>query len=394
MYALSAIPQLSELPQLMPQLAGALGCNRAEEKAQIRANNDYEAICTWLNEYKERKKTTFRNYQKEAERLLLWGILQKKKAFSSLDRDDMEDYFQFLANPQPREFWCAPKGGRAKRRGGENWKPFEKGLGSSAITTAISILNSLFNYLVIAGYLKNNPLLLLRNKTNRANNIAQRKITIIERILETDEWHAILDVLENLPEKENKERLYKIRLKLLVYMLYFLGIRISELEQSTWQSFRKINEQWWFFVKGKGGKLGKIPVNDELLETIEQYRAQNKMTELSLAENNEENQIPVLTSWTTGRALTSRFMNKLLKDLALKAADKFKNQPQKAEKMGKFSAHWLRHLSASMQDRFGVAFKHIRENHRHSNDDTTRLYVHADDNERYLDMQKLRLRIE
>ena len=62
------------------------------------------------------------------------------------------------------------------------------------------------------------------------------------------------------------------------------------------------------------------------------------------------------------------------------------------QKLKKFSAHWLRNLSASMQDRAGIEFKHIRANHRHENDETTRKYVHSIDRERHDDMQKLKLR--
>jgi hypothetical protein len=71
----------------------------------------------------------------------------------------------------------------------------------------------------------------------------------------------------------------------------------------------------------------------------------------------------------------------------------FYDQPDIVKKLKKFSAHWLRHLSASMQDRSGIAFKHIRANHRHENDETTRRYVHALDLDRHQDMQKLALRI-
>jgi len=47
-----------------------------------------------------------------------------------------------------------------------------------------------------------------------------------------------------------------------------------------------------------------------------------------------------------------------------------------------------------MQDRAGIQFKHIRANHRHENDETTRRYVHAIDNERHKEMKKLKLRTE
>jgi len=41
-----------------------------------------------------------------------------------------------------------------------------------------------------------------------------------------------------------------------------------------------------------------------------------------------------------------------------------------------------------MQDRAGIPFAHIRSNLRHENDETTRIYVHADDGERVNSMNK------
>jgi len=100
---------------------------------------------------------------------------------------------------------------------------------------------------------------------------------------------------------------------------------------------------------------------------------------------------PLIASFTTGESITPRQINKLLKELALKTAYKFKGDIDKVNKLKKFSAHWLRHLSASMQDRAGVQFKHIRANHRHENDEITRKYVHAFDSERYEEMQRLKI---
>ena len=44
-----------------------------------------------------------------------------------------------------------------------------------------------------------------------------------------------------------------------------------------------------------------------------------------------------------------------------------------------------------MQDRAGIKFGHIRANLRHENDETTRIYVHAEDIERFEAIQKLGL---
>jgi len=389
------IPTIDQIPAMdqYKLLDGSLGENRLDpKKCQIRAHNDYEAIQCWLMQYKK-SQGTFRAYQKESERLLLWCVIKHKKPLSSLDVHDLESYIYFVSNPEPKSFWCAVKGGYGKKRGTPGWRPFEKGLGLSARTTAISILNSLFNYLVKSRYLDFNPFSILNIETGYQNDTELRKMEIQERLLEQDEWSALLNTIEEMPDHDVAKRKEKLRLKLIVHMLYFLGIRISELEKSTWKDFREIDGKWWFLVKGKGGKVGKIPVNSPLLNTIRLFRVTHQYSALPNINDTDNQETPVICGLNKAEALGARHMNKLLKALSLKAADKFKNQPKKQEKLKKFSAHWLRHLSATMQDKAGIAFKHIKENHRHANDDTTRIYIHAYDKERHEDMEKLQLLI-
>jgi site-specific recombinase XerD len=389
--SLKILPQLNQLYNLMSisNLDGSSGSNRyTEKKPQIRAQNDYEAIQCWLNEYKH-KETTFRTYQKEVERFLLWCIYQEKTALSSMDRDNLEDYINFLNNPSPKEVWCSAKGGRGHKRGSLNWRPFTGPLSTSAKMTALSVIDSLFSYLVDARYLSFNPLSLIKKRKLLNARVQDNTFKIQERILEIDEWHALLDTLDNLPDAEDNEKNEKERLRLLVSLLYFLGLRINELASHTWNSFRKSDDLWWFFVFGKGDKLAKIPVNNELLRIIISYRAFLNKSPLPTTDDTS----PLIVSLDRKNAITARQMNKLLKKLAIQAANKFIYQPEKKKKLKKFSAHWLRHLSASMQDHVGISFKHVRSNLRHENDDTTRLYVHAIDEERHCDMQKLKLRI-
>lgn len=385
--AMLTLPSLEQLPHLLAQhLNGEHGVNREiHHRCQIHAKNDYEAMQCWLNEYCH-KPTTFRTYQKEAERFLLWAVVQQQKALSSLDRDDLESYLQFLDDPQPKERWCAQKTGRGCRRGDLAWRPFTGGLSESAKRTAISSIDSLLHYLVDARYLSFNPLSLMRKRCTKPMQISE--LTLHERMLTIDEWHTMLDTLENFPGFTTKEKNEKARLTFLVKILYFLGLRINELATHTWNAFRKVDDVWWFYVMGKGDKVGRIPVNDELLRAIITYRAHLKKSPYPTIDDTTS----LIASFKTGEAITARQINKLLKKLALETAKKFSTEPDKAKKLRKFSAHWLRHLSASMQDRAGIAFKHIRANHRHENDETTRRYVHAIDQERHQDMQKLKLK--
>jgi len=121
--------------------------------------NDLEAIQTWLSEFANSPQT-LRTYRKEAERLLLWSLIERCTAFSNLTRDDLRDYQAFMSDPQPAERWCAPR----RSRQHPNWRPFEAPLTEQSVAQAITIINALFNYLVEAGYLAGNPLGLMRRR--------------------------------------------------------------------------------------------------------------------------------------------------------------------------------------------------------------------------------------
>jgi integrase len=374
------------LQNSLKHLNGETGSNRCRTRTcQISANNDWEAVCCWLSEY-QAKISTYRAYQKESERLLLWCLIEKKKALSSLARQDFEEYVHFLSNPLPSHVWCGPKGSKANQRHASSWRPFVGPLSASAKMTALTILDSLFQYLVAASYLEFNPLTLMRRKARRQQRQQAQSIKIHERILEDKDWKLLLNTLQNLPESNGRERDEKARLRFLVAILFLLGLRINELETHCWSAFRQIQGNWWFFVVGKGDKPGKIPVNPELLDEVIRFRQHLNLPELP----SPKEAIPLIPSWHHQHSLGSRQMGYLLKKLAIKAAMSIEDDSIRASKLKCFSPHWLRHLSASMQDRVGIHFGHIKANHRHESDATTRRYVHAIDQDRHDDMKKLK----
>lgn len=72
--------------------------------------------------------------------------------------------------------------------------------------------------------------------------------------------------------------------KLLLLMLYSLGLRISELENLKLQD---IGSEWVKVVHGKGGKDRMIPLLPEVFELIEKYRLEN-CSKLYLFEEKEK----------------------------------------------------------------------------------------------------------
>jgi len=73
--------------------------NKESGTTLIDAKHDGQAISTFLREYKDSPKT-LRSYAKEIERLLLWCIHVAKINISSLRRDHLLNYQEFLNNPQ------------------------------------------------------------------------------------------------------------------------------------------------------------------------------------------------------------------------------------------------------------------------------------------------------
>jgi integrase len=351
-------------------------------QCKIRAVNDIEAIERWLSEYFE-KATTYRSYKKEAERFLTWCVLVQNTSLTTLSREDVDAYINFMQNPVPREKWCGPKGGR-KKNSDTRWYPFTGPLGTSAIKTSLAILNSLMNYLVQARYADFNPFVLMRRKTRFQDKFSSPSLTIAERILTPREWEAVIQALDNELDAQKKQRS-----SFLLTILFLLGLRIEELAQATWSQFRQINNKWWFFVHGKGDRLGKIPVNAELLQAVITYRHAQHLSPLPKA--TEIN--PVISKLKDQQqGLSARQMSNVIKNLAYEAAELFPDEPLVQQKLKKLSPHWLRHLSASCQDLAGISFTHIKQNLRHQNEQTTRHYVHAFDDERHKDMEKLRIR--
>jgi hypothetical protein len=118
-----------ETLRLPHEVDGSSGAFRApRHTCTLDANNDYAAVQAWLSLHES--TATQRAYRKEAERLILWAIVERNRALSSLTTEDAIAYRSFLRRPTPRERWVGP--GRA--RTSPEWRPFSGGL--SARSTA------------------------------------------------------------------------------------------------------------------------------------------------------------------------------------------------------------------------------------------------------------------
>lgn len=131
--------------RLPHEVDGSHGAFRApRQMCTLDANNDYEAIGAWLALHESTE--TERAYRKEAERLLLWAILERGKALSSLTTEDASAYRAFLRRPTPHQRWVAP----ARPRTSPEWRPFTGALSPRSIAYALSVLGGMLAWLLLA----------------------------------------------------------------------------------------------------------------------------------------------------------------------------------------------------------------------------------------------------
>lgn len=374
--------------EALPRLAGLTPKVILEEyyqeetNCQIAAFNDLQAMRIWLALYRVVPRT-YLAYRREVERLLLWCSYERGAVLRQLKVEDFARYFTFLKNPPP--YWCASRAAR----GSVNWRPFVGALTESTFSAALRILNSFLNYLTEAQYLCSNPIKLIRKQKMFAIDLEQAQYRIWERMLEADEWQAVQQSLEAMPEDSTAAIANKMRTQFLFALGYLLGLRIQEMASHSWNAFRKWEGNWWVFIKGKGGKLRHVPVNDQLLSFVKVYRLSLGKPALPSSEEQE----PWFVSKRTGKALSTRQLCDLVKAIGREAAKQFEDQPLKARRLRKFSTHWLRHLSASHQDKADIPLGMIRETLGHSSEAITQIYRHAENERRHQEMQKMQLNV-
>lgn len=360
---------------LPADLDGRWGCNRGSAALQIGAETDLEAVQAWLSEF-EHSPHTWRNYRKEVERLLLWSLLERAKPLSSLTREDLTAFEAFLANPAPWDRWCGP---RASRKS-SSWRPFQGPLRENSRHQALTIVNSLFTYLVDAGYLAGNPLALRRRRGNSGV-----KPEAVDRFLEPALWQYVLSFVEGMPVETARQRAEYERIRYLLALLYLLGPRVSEVASHSMGSFIEVRGKWWWQVTGKGNKTARIPVNGEMLDALARYRRFYGLAPLPVV--GEET--PLVLSLKGTHGISANMVYRIIKAVMEKAADGLEAiQFHQAHKLRRVSTHWLRHTAITHQADAGIELRYLNKSARHSKLETTAIYLHADEDHWHAAMEK------
>ena len=107
----------------------ARGTFRAPRAACLYASNDYEAMQAWLSLHES--AATQRAYRKEAERLILWAIVERGRALSSLTTEDAIAYADSCAGRR------RASAGSGRRGRAHEWRPFAGALSARSAAYAL-----------------------------------------------------------------------------------------------------------------------------------------------------------------------------------------------------------------------------------------------------------------
>jgi site-specific recombinase XerD len=227
------------------EVDGSCGAFRAPRATcTLRADNDYEAVQAWLALYES--AATQRAYRKEAERLILWAIVERGGALSSLTSEDAIAYRSFLRHPTPRGRWIGP----TRPRTSPEWRPFAGGLSARSVAYSLSVLGALYRWLIQQRYVLANPFAGLK-----VRGASRAEPSATKRVFGEGEWSMIQTVAEGLEWSYGWQPAAAQRVRFVLDFAYATGLRASELVGAT-MGMIEIDAAGdrWLNVVGKGSK--------------------------------------------------------------------------------------------------------------------------------------------
>ncbi|MEY2872862.1 MAG: hypothetical protein RLZZ373_233 [Pseudomonadota bacterium] len=369
------------------ELDGRAGLyRRPQAQCLLAADNDLAAVNAWIAS-KTAQSHTQRAYRKEAERFVLWAIVQRGKPLSSMQQEDCVAYRDFLADPGPRARWCGP---RSHPRWSPAWRPFEGPLSTTAQRYALTVLKNLYGFLVDQNYLMGNPW----RSISVPRSAAPRLQT--GRSLSPAQWRWVEQQADAL-ESTSTHR----RLRVALRLLYRTGLRLSEVVAAragdlSWVEYPAEGDDpaeqgWMLQVVGKGHKLREVPVPEAVVDELNDYLASRGCkADVQHADNQDTHLLGKASDWAErAPGLASRIemspadgiagttLYEQLKAFFGTCAMQLRAQGdiKGAQRLERASTHWLRHSHASHMIAQGLPVEIVQQNLGHASLATTTLYV-------------------
>jgi site-specific recombinase XerD len=413
-YQLNKKPQTTALPVpletvaplervLIPvELNGEQGSNRSTEPCRIHAGHDLDAIKSWLA-IKDDNPKTYQAYKKELERLLLWAILERGKAVSSLNTDDCRAYIQFLktltiashqwvtlepankCHNKWKPFYCRTKNA-GHQQAPDSHDLSRLVLSPKSINYAKIVISSCMEWLVKQNYLKHNNF-----DDIQSIKFAQTSPQTHNRAFTLRQMQTLFTYAESRIAQDSLTSPANRRTLFLLKFAFSTGLRIHELAAASYGDIECLEdesgEHYFLKVVGKRSKTRKTSLPIMFIQELREYLT---LRGLPCHFDFLPHQAPIVPSLRdkSGRKhLTPAGIHKILSTFFVQMFNYLEaNDPgdrRLIHKLRSASTHWLRHSYGSYlaNDR-QVPLTYIRDELGHSSISTTSLYLNTDAKQR------------
>jgi site-specific recombinase XerD len=389
----------SELPVDSAQCRVAIASQEAEPVLStaptLRARKDEEAIEVWLaakcddvgRDRMGRPAHTALAYAREARRFLLWLQVERKSSLKDASLEACIQYKRFLADPQPRERWCAPRGAKV---GTVEWRPFAGPLSARSCRQAMTILSSLFGFLQDQQYRVGNPwsgVSMPRNSTPRIDT---------GRSLSRPQWMTVEREMQGGPSDFRSRQL-----RWAIKFAYVTGLRLSELVSADcgdlrWVVMEDAEDNWaesqggavpaaWLVrVLGKGLKVRDVPVPAAVVEELGELLAADGGSPDPGAHRSRpllvvENSVDASALGASLKRMSGQTLYRQLKMLFRRVAARMTREGRHADAdvFAQVSTHWLRHTHCVHAIARGTPVDVVQQNAGHTSLSTTTLYCRS-----------------
>ena len=264
-----------------------------------QAESDEQLIGLWLH---GRSKHTIKGYMNDI------NLFFKKinKSLRTITLQDLQDYADTLT---------------------------KKDYAPPTIKRMLCAVKSLFSFGHRIGYLVFD--------VGKPLRIPSPKESISERILTQEEVFYMFEMAKNPRDK------------MLLKLLYYTGLRVSEISGLKYSNFQQRDNTGQITVQTKGSKTNVILLPVHLWRELSEYR------------NGASEDTPIFRS-RKGNALCVGQIQRIVRQVAVKAGI-----------TGKVSPHWFRHSHASHALENGCPIHLVQKQLNHSSISTTGKYLHA-----------------
>ncbi|WP_116138092.1 site-specific integrase [Trinickia diaoshuihuensis] len=371
---IAAQPQAEVVPWeslcLPHEVDGSAGSFRAPRPTcALDANNDYEAVQAWLSLHES--PATQRTYRKDSERLIIWSILERGRALSSLTTEDAIAYRAFLRRPVPSERWIGP----IRSRSSLEWRPFTEALSARSTAHALSVPWAMFRWLVEQRYVLANPFAGVKVRGGGRGVALDASHAFSE-----GEWQLVRTLADGLEYSEGWALPAAQRLRFVLDLAYATGLRASELVNATLRHVVTDERgDHWLNLVGKGHKVGKAAMPPLARAALTRHLLERRLPVTSsrwqpetplIATLDEEGEVGITAVRLWG------ILRRFFRGAAMAIES---DHPALAGKLRRASPHWMRHTHATHALVRGAELTTVRDNLRHSSISTTSIYLHSDE---------------